>query len=53
MSDLYDAIVNGNVKAAVEATRKSLDAEVSALDLVSREMVPAMDEVGRLFECED
>jgi 5-methyltetrahydrofolate--homocysteine methyltransferase len=53
MSDLYDAIVNGNVKAAVEATRKSLDAGEGALDLVSRDMVPAMDEVGRRFECED
>ena len=53
MSDLYDAILNGNLKNAVEATRKSLDAGVGALDLVSRDMVPAMDEVGRLFECED
>ena len=53
MSDLYQAVVNGDVKPAVEATRKSLDAGVGALDLVSREMVPAMDEVGRRFECED
>src|ERR1700757_2918931 len=53
MSDLYDAILNGNAKGAVEATRKSLDAGTGALDLVSREMVPAMDEVGRRFECED
>jgi corrinoid protein of di/trimethylamine methyltransferase len=53
MPELYDAILNGNAKAAVEATRKSLDAGAAALDLVSREMVPAMDEVGRRFECED
>jgi 5-methyltetrahydrofolate--homocysteine methyltransferase len=53
MSDLYDAILNGNARAAVEVTRKSLDAGVDALDLVGRAMVPAMDEVGRRFECED
>jgi 5-methyltetrahydrofolate--homocysteine methyltransferase len=53
MSELYDAVLNGNAKAAVEATRRALDAGVDALDLVSREMVPAMDEVGRRFECED
>jgi corrinoid protein of di/trimethylamine methyltransferase len=53
MPELYDAILNGNAKLAVEATRKSLDAGVGALELVSREMVPAMDEVGRRFECED
>jgi corrinoid protein of di/trimethylamine methyltransferase len=53
MSELYEAILNGNAKASVEATRTALAAGVSALELVSREMVPAMDEVGRRFECED
>ena len=53
MSDLYDAILNGNWKAAAEATRKSLDRGDGALDLVQHHMVPAMDEVGRRFECED
>jgi corrinoid protein of di/trimethylamine methyltransferase len=53
MSDLYDAILNGNAKAAYEATRKRLDEGAAALDLVQRDMVPAMDEVGRNFECEE
>src|SRR5579871_2775503 len=53
MSDLYDAILNGNAKLAAEATRQALDSGTSAIELVSREMVPAMDEVGRRFECED
>jgi corrinoid protein of di/trimethylamine methyltransferase len=53
MSDLYDAILNGNAKAAYEATRQRLDAGAAALDLVQRDMVPAMDEVGRKFECEE
>ncbi len=53
MSDLYDAVLNGNAKAAAEATRKALEGGAAALDLVQKEMVPAMDEVGRRFECED
>jgi 5-methyltetrahydrofolate--homocysteine methyltransferase len=53
MAELYDAILNGNAKAATEATRKALDAGAGALDLVNGEMVPAMDEVGRLYECEE
>lgn len=53
MPELYDAVLNGNAKAAVEATRKALDAGADALELVSKEMVPAMDEVGRRFECEE
>src|SRR5689334_9550152 len=53
MSDLYDAILTGDAKAAAAATRKRLDEGESALDLVQRHMVPAMDEVGRRFECED
>src|SRR4051794_295688 len=53
MSELYDAVLNGNAKAAVAATRQALDSGAAALDLVSRDMVPAMDEVGRRFECED
>ena len=53
MSDLYDAVLNGDAKAAAEATRKALEGGAAALELVQREMVPAMDEGGRRFECED
>jgi corrinoid protein of di/trimethylamine methyltransferase len=53
MSDLYDAILTGDAKAAAEATRKALGSGAGALDLVQQSMVPAMDEVGRRFECED
>ncbi len=53
MAELYDAILNGNAKAAVEATRKALDAGSPALDLVNGQMIPAMDEVGRRYECEE
>ncbi len=53
MSELYDAILNGNAPAAAEAARQALEAGAAALDLVQNHMVPAMDEVGRRFECED
>jgi 5-methyltetrahydrofolate--homocysteine methyltransferase len=53
MAELHDAIVAGHAKAAVEATKQALAAGTDALELVNREMVPAMDEVGRLFECEE
>ena len=53
MSELYDAILNGNAPAAAEAARQALEGGAAALDLVQNHMVPAMDEVGRRFECED
>ena len=53
MSELYNAILTGNALAAAEAVRKALDGGAAALELVQREMAPAMDEVGRRFECEE
>ncbi|MBL8290403.1 MAG: corrinoid protein [Bryobacterales bacterium] len=56
MSDantLHEAILNGNAKAAVEATRQLLAANADPLALVTQAMIPAMDEVGRRFECEE
>jgi methanogenic corrinoid protein MtbC1 len=53
MGDLYDSIVRGDAPSAVAAVRQLLQAGAQALDVVNREMVPAMDEVGRRFECEE
>jgi corrinoid protein of di/trimethylamine methyltransferase len=50
---LYDAIVAGNAKAALAATKAALAEGVEPFELVSRQMIPAMDEVGKLFECEE
>ena len=49
-AELYDAIVNGNAKKAHAATQAAIDAGVEPMTLISESMVPAMDEVGRLFE---
>ena len=51
--DLYDAIVNGDAKKARAATQAAMDAGTAPMELISASMVPAMDEVGRLFEAEE
>ncbi len=56
MSDfggLYDAILNGDQKTSVALTRQALEEGVEPLDLIHRYMIPAMDEAGKRFECED
>jgi len=50
---LYDAIVNGNAKLARAATETALAAGAAPMDLIQEVMVPAMEEVGRLFEAEE
>jgi len=51
--ELYDAILNGDAKKAHAATQAAIEAGVEPLTLISESMVPAMDEVGRLFEEEE
>lgn len=53
LKKLYDAILTGNQKAAVAITQEALAEGVAPMDLITQHMVPAMDEVGRLFECEE
>ena len=56
MSDfggLYDAILNGDQKSSVALTRQALEEGVEPMDLIHRYMIPAMDEAGKRFECED
>ena len=51
--DLYDAILNGDAKKARAATEAALAAGDQPMALIQESMVPAMDAVGRLFECEE
>ena len=51
--DLYDAILNGDAKKARAATEAAIAAGDQPMALIQESMVPAMDEVGRLFECEE
>jgi corrinoid protein of di/trimethylamine methyltransferase len=52
-NDLYDAILNGDANKAHTATQAALAAGAAPLHLITESMVPAMDEVGRLFEAEE
>ena len=51
--ELYDAILTGNAKKAEEVTRAALEANVNPSDLLTKYMIPAMDEVGSRFECNE
>jgi len=50
---LYDAILNGDHKTAVAVTEQALSEGIAPLELITKYMSPAMDEVGRRFECEE
>lgn len=50
LSKLYDAVLTGDAQTAVEVTEAALAADVDPQQLVTERMIPAMDEVGRLFE---
>ena len=53
LKELYEAILTGNAKKAHAATQVAIEAGAAPMDLISSSMVPAMDEVGRLFEAEE
>src|SRR5436305_1153428 len=52
-SELFDAILNGDNKRSAATARLLLDSGIDPMELVTAHMIPAMDEVGRRFECED
>jgi 5-methyltetrahydrofolate--homocysteine methyltransferase len=51
--ELYDAILNGNAKKAAEVTKNAVADKADPTVLVQKYMIPAMDEVGRRFECNE
>jgi corrinoid protein of di/trimethylamine methyltransferase len=50
---LYEAVLAGDAKAARSVTEAALAEGFDPLKLVTDYMTPAMDEVGRRFECND
>jgi corrinoid protein of di/trimethylamine methyltransferase len=50
---LYEAVLNGDQRTAISVTQDAMAAGVDSWDLVTRFLIPAMDEVGRRFECEE
>jgi corrinoid protein of di/trimethylamine methyltransferase len=53
VKELYDAILNGNAKQAHVSTVAALAGGADPMELISGSMVPAMDEVGKLYEAEE
>ncbi len=53
LDKLYQAVLDGDHKTAVAITEAALAEGCDPLELITRYMVPAMDEVGRRFECEE
>ena len=50
LQPLYEAVLNGDAKAAKATTEHALAAGADPLKLVQDYMMPAMAEVGRRFE---
>ncbi|HEY9141573.1 MAG TPA: corrinoid protein [Bryobacteraceae bacterium] len=53
LDKLHEAVIEGDWKAAAAVTQAAVAAGVAPLTIVSGYLVPAMDEVGRRFECEE
>ncbi len=50
---LYEAVLEGDAKTAHSVTEAALAAGVDPQKLVTEQMIPAMDEAGRRFECNE
>ena len=53
LTRLFEAILNGDAAAARQVTEEALAAGVDPQSMVAGQMIPAMDEVGRRFECNE
>lgn len=50
LESIYDAVLNGDAKKAAAETEAALKAGIKAEDILHKACIPAMAEVGRLFE---
>lgn len=53
MEKLREAILTGDARAAHDLTQEALANGIEPMALINESMIPAMDEVGRLFEAEE
>jgi 5-methyltetrahydrofolate--homocysteine methyltransferase len=51
--ELYNAILTGDARKAEQVTKAALAEKVDPTELVHKYMIPAMDEVGKRFECNE
>jgi 5-methyltetrahydrofolate--homocysteine methyltransferase len=50
LETIYQAVLDGDAPAAESAVKEALAANVPAEDILQKACIPAMGEVGRLFE---
>ncbi len=53
LNKLHDAILSGDQKTAVAVTEEALAEKVDPQEMISKAMIPAMNEAGRRFESEE
>lgn len=53
LSKLHDAILDGDEKTSLELATQAINEGVDPVELIGQWMIPAMDEVGRLFEAQE
>lgn len=53
LGKLYEAILTGDQATAVAITRQAIEEQVDPQVLINEAMIPAMNEAGRRFECEE
>ena len=53
LQKLYDAILSGDAKTSAAVTQQALAGNIPPLDIITNYLIPAMDEVGKRFECEE
>ncbi|MGW8144101.1 MAG: corrinoid protein [Anaerolineales bacterium] len=50
LQPIYQAILDGDMPAAQESVQAAVDAGIPAAEILNNALIPAMGEVGRLFE---
>jgi 5-methyltetrahydrofolate--homocysteine methyltransferase len=50
---LKEAILKGDSKSAIAVTKEAIAGNMDPMEMVTGYMIPAMDEVGRRFECQE
>ncbi len=50
LTDIYQAVLRGDMNSATESVQIALDEDIAAEVILHQGLIPAMEEVGRLFE---
>ena len=53
LKTLYDAVVNGEIDEVQDGVKAALAAQTPADQILNEALIPAMAEVGRLFEAQE